>query len=300
MGEGDEDKENASEKSDDFPASIGDYKDYLGEETTLVFANPQLQFTIQSNLGVPLVFSIKELSSKMKNDAEERSFKNKEYILNLAEIDAKNDTIFSLNRNSFSDPEESKDYSEMFSTDLDSLKLRYTVATKAIDIDHLDQAGPIQHLSSNSYIEIAASAVLPMTLGVGTQLAYSETVEVSYTEDIEFTGSLFIYYKNTLPLEMHITLTLLDENDEGIATWKLYMEKREVGNDDEWLQLLNDGKELQIDTKDLKATKNIRIEYTSGELKEEVSLRKDQKLSLKLAAGISGSINVNLNDTEEK
>jgi hypothetical protein len=296
------DPSDAANKEDVFPVKVEQYKEYLTDSTKLVFANPQLQFNIKSNLGIPMVFTILELTSKTETSNEEYSI-TKEYNLNQAKINVTNDTIFSMNKASL-DETMSANYSNMFSTDLDSLKLQYKVATKTINLDNIDEKEtPLQHLSSNGEITVSAGAVLPMTLGVGTQLAYSETVEVSYTEDIEFTGSLFIQYQNTLPLEMHITLTLLDENGQKITSRQLDMEKQEM-NTNEWLPLRNklpngSYEDLQVATKDLKATKNIQIEYTSGKLDEEVSLRKDQELLLKVGAGISGSINVNLNDTEE-
>jgi hypothetical protein len=297
------DDDDKDDKGDEFPANIKQYKEYISEETELIFSDPRLKLEINSNLGVPLAFQLIELSNKSK-DSNPNKIDNIDFLLQQAAGDTPSEQIFYLDRSKLGefgelgDKQDSLSYISMFQTELDTLVLKYKIGTKSIDLDHvIANKIPIQHLSSNGSISVTVSAVLPLTLGVNSIITYSETMELSFSNSIDLNGSIYIQYKNTLPLDMNLTVDLLKEKEdtEPLESWKLNMGNEQLGKE-KWVQM----DAVSVQTAVLKQAKFLRIKYTSNPLTEETSVSRDQYISLKVSAGVNGSINVNLNDTEEK
>ncbi|KAA6303224.1 MAG: hypothetical protein EZS26_000583 [Candidatus Ordinivivax streblomastigis] len=298
----DDDKD---DKGDEFPANIKQYKEYISEETELIFSDPRLELKINSNLGVPLAFQLIELSNKSK-DLNLNKIDSINFSLKQTEGNTPIEQIFYLDRSKLGDfgelgdKEDSLSYINLFQTGLDTLVLKYKIGTESIDLDHvIANKIPIQHLSSSGSISVTANAVLPLTLGENSIITYSETMELSFSNSIDLNGSIYIQYKNTLPLDMHLTVDLLKEKEdtETLKTWKLNMDNQNLGKEKiDWKRM--DAVSVQTDI--LKKAKFIRIKYTSNPLTEETSVYRDQYISLQVSAGVNGSINVNLNDTEEK
>jgi hypothetical protein len=291
----DDDKD---DKGDEFPANIKQYKEYISEETELIFSDPRLELKINSNLGVPLVFQLIELRDKSKDS--DNPIDNVNFSLKQAEGNTSIEQIFYLNRSTLGNEKDSLSYITLFQTELDTLVLKYKIGTESIDLDHvIANKIPIQHLSSNDSISVTASAVLPLTLGPKSIITYSETMELSFSSSIDLNGSIYIQYQNTLPLGMYLTVDLLKEKEdtEPLKSWELNMDNQNLGKETiDWKRM----DALSVQTDILKKAKFIRIEYTSNPLTEETSVSKYQYISLQVSAGVNGSINVNLNDTEEK
>ncbi|GHU67124.1 hypothetical protein FACS189413_01330 [Bacteroidia bacterium] len=295
-----------------------DIQSYLSQGTKLVFADPRLQMDIESNVGVPLQFVMVDLqnttaggSASLINDYE-FNIEGSEYLNNAEKTVEKRFEIDKTHPFTGSDVAY---YEGLFSTDLESLGLKYKVITKPIPLD--EQGNLIltgidrQHLSNLADIKILPKATLPMILGEGSIIVYSDTIEADMSEVKELDAVpdntkaiLYLGYKNTLPLGLGVTLKLLEEDETTEV-------KALVINDNTELSAINldkttEWKEIKLELRDPQALKKLRYvavdTYSDGKvpITQKVAFTKGQGISLSLSADVKGRININELTKEEE
>ncbi|MDR1683596.1 MAG: hypothetical protein LBS25_09485 [Candidatus Symbiothrix sp.] len=305
-------------KDEVFPANI---QQYLSDGTTLIFNDPRCQFHIESTLGVPLEFTMKELThtSAGSEVIHITGDNNNGYTYNLAAMkEIPMDTIFEMNKTyPFNTADQTK-YESLFATNLESLALKYRVITQPLDTASLkpDQTptfknggeAPIQFLSSDSYLKVGGQATLPLILSKGSKLAYKEELvdltgsDESQTEEDGFLDQIeegeakfYLCYKNKLPLAMHTNI-IFYKKDKTTEVTRFEIDITPTQNE-EWAQ---ESLEVTKDNvNDLKGAKYMTVEFWTDEIGDEpVAFTKNDSISVKFAIG--ASVTANLNDLLNK
>ena len=299
-----------------------DIQSYLSDGTVLKFHDPRLYCDVISNVGVPLVFTMMELGYREKDQLYQTAIK-KDYSYDIAgsTYDASRGEVpeiseeasFKIHKKTgepFINGDEAK-FLGIFNTNLDSLYLYYKVTTKKIEnIAQITPTGEkMQHISKKSNITIHPKAELPMILGAGSVIIYSDTIEANLSEEeLDFNfedipesakATLYLGYQNTLPLGLGAKAKLLKEDKEteikafsvnGVANGEIVFESDPIENPT-WKEIklefsnaqeLHEGRFLVIETySDRKVPTTKTVAFT-----------KSQGLKVKLSADVNANFTV--------
>ena len=231
---------------EDVPADIKE-KLHVMDGTVLSFRDPRLDCDVTSFIGVPLVFTLKELSYKKKDGAPTTKI-SREYSFDIPGAiwdkscpedpkipEQSKFQGFRIDKHSnYFTPQDLVTYIDMFTTELKELSIYYTVATKPMPA--VTNKDNIQHISKNSKILLDPKAELPMVLKDGSVVFYTDEVEADLSDvDVlanipeSTTATLKLKYKNTLPLNVGAKITFLDAT--GVEVVKPYTVNDVLGGD---------------------------------------------------------------------
>jgi hypothetical protein len=202
-------------KADTLNANL---KDYLPAGTQLSIAEPQIDFKVKSNFGVPITFGLDTITAEFQTGAPKTFNRAPKYYIDQAKEEEVK-TLPVIIDNSFFENGGMK-FSEFINTELNSLRFFYSFVTNTKDKDgNLDLSLPMQFISSDTEIAIDAKLKIPLAFGDNSVLCYEDTIDLDIdTESLKDVDrfELRFNYTNHLPIGFYVDLYLIGENNKNI------------------------------------------------------------------------------------
>ena len=181
--------------------------DILDDNDVLSFYNPSIVLSTQSNLGVPIVFSL-DMGTSNSTTGESRSLSNASFTMIPASSPSE------VRQNQFViDKEYGTD--ELFKINPDQITMGYGFAT--------DPASVLNHfVSKNTQMSMDYSMQIPLQFGSDLDIGMGSTMNLSLDsldfldEQEDLTVSLNLNIKNRIPLNLKLQLTALDADSVAL------------------------------------------------------------------------------------
>lgn len=198
---------------------------FFKEDNKLLFSNPQISFTINSNIGIPLIFTLDSIYSEDKDGNKVYADFNgsTSYNLNIAKPDAPGNYVhstFNFNRDNGAS-------NKLFTIVPSYINYQWKVANNP-DPDQ-NANGHFVHLPIDINAQI--SAKLPFQFDQTSHIAFKDTVKADLSEFKAQTDSLeginlnynelkiFIDIANKLPLSTTADFTFIDQNGDSVYSY---------------------------------------------------------------------------------
>lgn len=195
---------------------------YLPDSCSIYPVDPRFKFDITSNLGVPVDFKIKSLSTKQTSPL----------VIKPAHFETGDSTTIQINRaytvGQYATTTFTLDGGDNNGNIDDLFKIRVDTATLdfGFKVSQTTDATE-QYIKSDSKIKIIAAVTMPVWLDEGSKLAYNDTiknidVDLSDLLDNGTEAVVRLYNINHLPFKANVKVKMLDENFNVIATTNVY------------------------------------------------------------------------------
>lgn len=189
------------------PISFEALGDLLDDNDVLSFYNPAIVLSTQSNLGVPIVFSL-DMGTSNSTTGESRSLSNASFTMIPASSPSEvRHNQFVIDKTYGTD--------ELFKINPDQISMGYSFAT--------DTASVLNHfVSKNTQMSMDYSMQIPLQFGSDLDIGMGSTMNLSL-DSVEFlqdqedlTVSLNLNIKNRIPLNLKLQLTALDADSVAL------------------------------------------------------------------------------------
>jgi hypothetical protein len=290
--------------------------DYIPEGSSLSLTDPQFQFNLTSNLGIPLVFRLDKITSYLSGEPKtfEPNSTNKYANMDIKCAEKIGDIVIdSIKINNDLFREDGKEFSEYITTSLDSLTFDYRLAAKEVDVN--DRSLPIEFIPSDVELESSATLKVPMAFGAESVIHYNNTISLDFDssslEILEKVDSLTLgfHYENHIPLGFYVDLYLLDSAHKNIPDndaiyQSISMNKPKVDGqtgivvesaEGDFSLVFTKGTEISLSK--LKEAKYLLLKYKSKKenvLEGPIRLKANDYISIKSNVTIEGGITLDL------
>ncbi len=213
----------------------------LPDETTIYPHNPEINFKVNSNIGIPLLFNLKSLTAyENATDSVKANFNgspSKTFSINAAPSYGETATSnITLNRDI-----DKGETNKLFTIQADSISTKFSFGIK----DTLTP--PSQFASSDSKVEIVMESKIPFWLDEGSNISLTlDTIDLDekLIDDIfadDNIKEVYIYIKatNKLPMGVSLNVNLLDVDSALITTANPYVYEIKAGAVDAFGAVLN-------------------------------------------------------------
>jgi hypothetical protein len=298
-------------KMDTYIASLYNYVPEA-DNTVLSLENPQFNFELSSNMGIPLQFSLDTIISYLHSREPEIFLSKGNAVFDIKATDEIGKTVITDDirtiDNAFFQDYGNQKFSNFINTSMDSLYFSYRLAAREVDIDNPDQ--PIEFIPSDGELKVVGKLKVPMIFGETSVICYRDTIKLDFDfESLDDVSKLELrfHYINHIPLGFYVHLSLLDESYENLLDNKPYqsilinkpgVDEDGAVNENELAKGEGDfslifTKDTETSISQMKNAKYLIFEYRSREKddpEERIRLKASDYISIKLGAIIDGRI----------